>query len=518
MEEWRNEGYHDFNAPTGEFNLSETARHSNLDFLSPILYRARVMVSHKETLVRESLSKPHLVSLRRRLLLVALAFTTFGLIKAYLPLDQLPAQSDPQSVRTGLAILALAAILWLSEALPLAITALLIPVVASLTGTMPVSQSFSGFAHPLIFLFLGGFGLAAALSRQKLDQWLAMRILVLGRGKLHTTATALFIVSAMLSMWISNTATVALLLPVALGILASISQRCGEDASARVAPYLLLGIAYSASIGGIGTLIGTPPNAIAAAQLKISFTEWLHIGIPCVLVLLPTLFVFLRILSRPGNLPRFEVQRTPFNFTPKRILTLGIFGLAVAGWLFSSQLSSMLGIAKSFDTLVALTAVLILATFRLVRWQDIDRATDWGVLLLFGGGITLSRVLSSTGASLFLADKIQETTSGWPIIFIIAVVVLFMIFLTELSSNTASTALLVPIFAAVAVDMNIPPTQLILPLTIAASCAFMLPIATPPNAIIFASGKIQQREMIRIGIVLNLVFALILTGLSGILF
>lgn len=476
------------------------------------------MKHHKETVVLEKRHNQHGATTARKLVLVTIAFALFGGIINYLPLPVIPENTDAQSLRTGLAILTLAAVLWLSEALPLAITALLIPVVAALTGTMNVTASFSGFAHPLIFLFLGGFGLAAALSRQELDRWLAMRILILGRGNFQTTAIALFLVSAVLSMWISNTATVALLLPVALGILANLNRSCGNMIAEKAAPYLLLGIAYSASIGGIGTLIGTPPNAIAAAQLKISFTEWLAIGIPCVLVLLPTLFILLRILARPGKVPAFEVTTDTFTFTPKRIITLSVFFLAICGWLFSGQLSEWLGINKSFDTLVALSAVLILAALRLVRWKDIDQATDWGVLLLFGGGITLSKVLGSTGASRFLASQIQNMTDGWPVILIVGVVVIFVIFLTELSSNTASTALLVPIFAAVAVDMGIPVTQLILPLTVAASCAFMLPIATPPNAIVFASGRIHQRDMVRIGIVLNLTFAAILTLLSRVLF
>ena len=469
------------------------------------------MAHRKETVLREKQSARLLSPTVRKIGLIGIVFALFFLIRNFLPIDPRDGLSDALSVRTGLAILALAAVLWLTEALPLALTAILIPVASALTGVMDVGGSFSGFSHPLIFLFLGGFSLAAALSRQGLDRWLAMRILVLGRGNFHLTAIALFLVSAMLSMWISNTATVALLLPVALGILGNISSRCGETTSAKVAPYLLLGIAYSASIGGIGTLIGTPPNAIAAAHLKISFTEWLKIGIPCVLVLLPVLFVLLRVLARPGTVPRFEVNVQTFSFTPQRIATLGIFLLAICGWLFSGPLSMFFGISKFFDTLVAITAVLVLAGLKLVRWKDIDRATDWGVLLLFGGGITLSRVLGKTGASQYLATQIQEFTMGWPVILILGVVVLFVIFLTEISSNTASTALLVPIFAAVAMDMGIPVTQLVLPLTIAASCAFMLPIATPPNAIVFSSGKIQQREMIRIGLVLNGVFAVVLT-------
>ena len=193
------------------------------------------------------------------------------------------------------------------------------------------------------------------------------------------------------------------------------------------------------------------------------------------------------------------------------MLTLVIFLLTICAWLFSSRLASFFGISKSFDTIIAVSAVLILSACRLVSWKDIDRATDWGILLLFGGGLTLSKILGVTGASLYLAREIQAIATDWPIILLVGVIVLFMIFLTELSSNTASTALLVPIFATVALDMNIPVKQLLLPLTLAASCAFMLPIATPPNALVFSSGKIKQRDMIRIGLVLNLVFAVILT-------
>ncbi|MGB1130306.1 MAG: SLC13 family permease [Haloferula sp.] len=472
----------------------------------------------KETIVRESHAPLQLPHAWGKIGIVAAAFVLFFTIRRWLPVDPIPDGHTAEEVRTGLAILTLAAVLWLSEALPLALTAVLIPVVASLTRSLDVTASFAGFAHPLIYLFLGGFGLAAALSRQGLDRWLAGWILRLGRGRFHATAIALFLVSAILSMWISNTATVALLLPVALGIITNLSTRCDKESMAHIAPYLLLGIAYSASIGGIGTLIGTPPNAIAAANLKIGFTEWLRIGIPCVAILLPILFVVLRLLARPGKVPRFEVESEKFEFDRPRMATLAIFLLAILGWLFSSQLSEYFGIAKSFDTLIAITALLVLATCRLVDWKDIDRTTDWGVLLLFGGGIGLSKVLGVTGASLFLAQKIQHLASAWPLFLLVGAVVIFMIFLTELSSNTASTALLVPIFAAVAVDLGVPVTRIVLPLTLAASCAFMLPIATPPNAIVFGSGMVAQRTMLRIGLVLNLVFAVVLTLLSAVFF
>ncbi len=449
---------------------------------------------------------------------ILIAFALFFGIRQYLPLGELPEGYDAQSVRTGLAILTLAAVLWLTESLPLAITAILIPVIAALTNTLDVTKSFSGFAHPLIFLFLGGFGLAAALSHQKLDQWLALKILSIGHGSFHRTAISIFLVSAILSMWISNTATVALLLPVALGIINQIEIHCGEALRRKCALFLLLGIAYSASIGGIGTLIGTPPNAIAAAQLNISFTGWLKIGLPAVALLLPALYWLLRVFANPGDVPHFSIETRVFHFQPAQYLTLTIFLVTIGGWLFSAQLSQFFGIDKAFDTLVAICSLLLLASCRLVDWKDIDHTTDWGVLLLFGGGITLSKILGVTGASWFLADRVQGLIHTWPPILIIGIIVTFVIFLTELSSNTASAALLVPIFAAVAIDQGIPTTELILPLTLAASCAFMLPIATPPNAIVFSSGEIQQQDMIRIGFVLNISFAVLLTLLSRLLF
>ncbi|MDG1358776.1 MAG: DASS family sodium-coupled anion symporter [Akkermansiaceae bacterium] len=473
---------------------------------------------HKESILREKFSGRQLSPAVRKTVLIGIAFSLFFVMRHAISFEVADEKYDPQSVGTGLAILTLAAVLWLTEALPLALTAILIPILATLTGTLDVSGSFARFAHPLIFLFLGSFGLAAALAKQGLDRWLAMRILVIGRGNFHTTALALFTVAAALSMWISNTATVALLLPVTLGILANITARCDQPTAAKAAPYLLLGIAYSASVGGMATLIGTAPNAIAAAHLNLSFTDWLAIGLPASLILLPILFVLLRLLARPGKIPAIEVKPEPFTFDRQHLLTLGIFLLTICGWLFSAPLAELFGISKSFDTIVAISGVLLLATCGLVTWKDIDRATDWGVLLLFGGGLTLSKILGTTGASWYLAQKIQLFTTGWPIIFLVGAVVLFVIFLTELSSNTASTALLLPIFAAVAIDMGIPTNQLVLPLTLAASCAFMLPIATPPNAIVFASGKIRQRDMMRIGLVLNLVFAVILTIIGRLFF
>ncbi len=449
------------------------------------------MGESKETTVREEQTALPGWTPRLKLIFVALALAAFVLIYWFLPVEGTEKHTTGQT-RTGLAILALAAILWLTEAIPLAVTALLIPVVAVLSGvfkgdpTTVVPQAFSGFAHHLIFLFVGGFGIAAALTRQGLNRWLANSILSLAGGRFHFTCIGLFLAAAFTSMWISNTATTALLFPVALGLLSDLEEKSGPERARQLAPFILLGLAYSASIGGLGTIIGTFPNAIAAEKLGIDFLSWLKFGIPCVAILLPSLIVILFLVLRPGRVPNLDPREEPFVFTPQRVATLGIF---------------------------------LLATLGLVRWKDIDRTTDWGVVILFGGGLTLSKVLSLTGASAFLANHLNYLTVGWPFFLIVGAVVLFVIFLTELTSNTATTLLFVPVFYNVALGMdNVEPAMLVLPLTIAASCAFMLPIATPPNAIVFGSGRIAQRTMMRTGLVLNVSFALILTALSTVLF
>ena len=481
------------------------------------------MAEDKETTVHgEPSALPGWAS-RRKLVFVALALAAFVLIYWFLPVEGTGTHTTIQ-IRTGLAILALAAILWVTEAIPLAVTALLVPVVSVLAGVFPgeaktiVPQAFAGFAHHLIFLFVGGFGIAAALTRQGLNRWLANSILILAGGRFHFTCIGLFCTAAFTSMWISNTATTALLFPVALGLLSDLEEKSGPERARQLAPFILLGLAYSASIGGIGTIIGTFPNAIAAEKLGIDFLSWLKFGIPCVAILLPSLIVILFLVLRPGTVPSLSPRKEPFVFTTPRILTLTIFLLTIVGWLCSKPLSEVFNVAKGFDSIIAVSSLVLMASFGLVRWKDVDRTTDWGVIILFGGGLTLGTVLKLTGASSFLASHLNHLTAGWPFLLIVGAVVVFVIFLTELTSNTATTTLFVPIFYQVAIEIGVSPPQLILPLTIAASCAFMLPIATPPNAIVYGSGQVAQRTMMRTGLVLNVSFALILTALSTVLF
>jgi solute carrier family 13 (sodium-dependent dicarboxylate transporter), member 2/3/5 len=430
----------------------------------------------------------------------------------------LPADSglDSRQVGIGMGIFVCIAFLWLTEALPLAATALLVPVLAVISGVMDVKSALAGFAHPLIFLFFGGFALASAMAYQGLDRWIAGRIVAAGKRSFVRVSFLLFGVTALLSMWMSNTATTAMMMPLVLGILAQMHPDGGKS-SARNAIFVLLGTAYAASIGGIGTLVGSPPNAIAAQKLGIGFGEWMRFGVPAVLVLLPLMILVLWWTCRPESGEPVEVHREPFVFNWHRIVTLAIFAATAICWIFGAKLGAWLGIGDSMDTVVALAAVLALLYFRVVRWRDIDHGTDWGVLLLFGGGITLSSILGNTGASRFLALEFSALVETWPPILVIGAVIAFVIFLTELSSNTATAALMVPIFFAVGVELDIEPARLVIPLALAASCAFMLPVATPPNAIVFSTGRVPQREMMRVGLILNLVFVLALTLLARLL-
>jgi len=413
-------------------------------------------------------------------------------------------------INSGLAILVTIGLLWLTEAIPLTITALLVPVLAVLLGVFPLKEALSEFANPILYLFLGGFTLAAALAHQGLDTLLAQRVLLLARGRLDLGALLLFLISAGLSMWISNTATTAMMMPLAMGL----AHRLDPEQDRPTLVFLLLGVAYSASIGGIGTLVGSPPNAIAAAQLGMSFTDWLLFGLPVVVLLWPVAILLLWWGLKPRLKVRFELEQTPLVWTSGRRLTLLIFALTVLGWIFSAPLAGWLGGIAQFDSLIALLAVVAVAVSGVARWQDINQATDWGILLLFGGGLTLSAVLSQTGTSAFLADQIALALQGAHPFAILLLLAAFVVFLTELTSNTATAALLIPLFISVAVPLQVSPVVMAVLIAVGASCAFMLPVATPPNAIVFASGLIRQREMMRVGLRLNLVFSILLACLA----
>ncbi|MCC6201284.1 MAG: DASS family sodium-coupled anion symporter, partial [Moraxellaceae bacterium] len=353
---------------------------------------------------------------------------------------------DAPAAQAGMAIFALAGVLWLTEAIPITFTALLIPLLAVVLGLADMKSALINFAHPTIFLFLGGFALAAAMTKQGIDRWLASQVMALAHGHALRAAFLLIIATSLLSMWISNTATAVMMLPVAIGLLAPMQERFP-----RYGILVLLGLAWGANIGGIATLVGSPPNAITAAALGWGFSDWMRVGVPAYLVLMPVGMGLLWLLLRPeANLPAVSTAVMPFPSGREAKLTIAIFLLTVMLWVFGASASKMIGIKGDFDTWVALLAIALLGFSRVISWGDIERQSNWGVLLLFGGGITLSVLIQSSGAGNWIANIVLAwVPSNYPWLLYL-VIALFVIFLSELVSNTACAALLVPLVMTMA--------------------------------------------------------------------
>ncbi|MES2918072.1 MAG: DASS family sodium-coupled anion symporter [Pseudomonadota bacterium] len=417
---------------------------------------------------------------------------------------------EPLALRQGLALLTLIGMLWMTQALDITATALLVPLLASLAGLLEPKAALAAFANPIIFLFLGGFALATALQRHGLDRELANWVLRRASGHRRRAAWLLFALTAALSMWISNTATAALMLPLALGLLGR-DAALDDDVATRTNTFLLLGVAYAASLGGLGTLVGSPPNAIAAAQAGIGFAEWLGYGLPLVLVLMPLMVLVLTVVLRPQRAGRVAVPAGEFQWTRERRLTVLIFVLTGAGWIAGAPLAQALGLKSDSDSLVAVAAIVALVATRTLSWEETERGTQWGILLLFGGGLALGQVMEKSGASTFLTREVLALVEGAPLVLLLPVVLAFIVFLSELASNTAVAALLVPVLAGMAGGLGLDPVTLAVMIATAASCGFMLPVATPPNALVFGTGLVPARLMMRAGLALNLACIVTLT-------
>jgi sodium-dependent dicarboxylate transporter 2/3/5 len=320
--------------------------------------------------------------------------------------------------------------------------------------------------------------------------------------------------TALLSMWMSNTATAAMVLPLALGLLAD-DGGAGEPPGERERVFVLLALAYSASIGGMATLVGSPPNAIAAAQAGIGFAQWLAYGLPMALLAWPLMLALLAWRLKPRLRGRVPVPRADWAWTPGRRATVVVFALAVAGWLGGAPLAAALGLGGDVDALVALAALVALVATGALDWRTLERSAPWGVLLLFGGGLSLSALMQSSGASAFLAGGVVDAAAGLPAWVLLAVVIAFVVFLTEVVSNTASAALLLPVLLPLAATLGLPAAGTAAAVALAASCAFMLPVATPPNALVYATGQVPAGQMLRMGLWLNVLAIVLLTGLAG---
>ena len=435
----------------------------------------------------------------KSLIILALDFVFMLVLIKILPFSS---QENP-----GLALLIFIGILWLTEAFNITVTSLMVPVVAIGLGLINTQKALAPFSTPIIYMFFGGFVVAAVLQIQNLDKIIANYIIRLAKGNLKLSITYLFTATTFLSMWINNTAVAAMMLPLTMGMLKGINA----EKNHRLYAFVLLGMAFSASIGGIGTLVGSAPNAILASQIQVTFTEWLGYGFPVMVLLVPSMIFSLWVILRPDFSVDFNPSLEKVSFNRKNIITLMIFiGMAIM-LLFSSLLNPWISAflelprkIENFDTVIALCVVIFICVSGVASWKEIQKRVEWGVLVLFGGGLTLSIVMKDSGASKIMADSIVQFVQTKPLWVLCFVITAFIIFLTEFTSNTASAALIMPIVISVAQSMSLPPIALAAIIACGASCAFMLPIATPPNAIVFATGNVKQLDMAKVGLILNL--------------
>lgn len=429
------------------------------------------------------------------------------------------------------------AIWWATEAIPLPVTALLPIIAFPLAGVASIEDSAAPYANPIIFLFLGGFIVALAVERSELHRRIALLIFrAIGKSGKGLVA-GFMLAAALLSMWISNTSTTLMLFPIAVSLallVGETSPGLTDKGKHDFQVALLLGLAYGASIGGVATLVGTPTNAFMAGflqseyQIEIPFAQWMMIGIPVSVILLPLGWVLLTRFLYPVSFTssmemREELARRyealgSMSSAEKR--TAMLFALLVLGWILRKPIAAATGIDGLSDAGVAMAAALIAFVIpsgtdrhALVTWEDTKRL-PWGVLILFGGGLSLAAALSSTGTTLWLGQQLAPLGAINHILLVLALTSL-VIFLTELTSNVATTATLLPVVAALAFELGLDPLILVVPVTIAASCAFMLPVATPPNAIVFSSGEVQIKEMMRAGLWLNIV-AIVLVSIVAV--
>ena len=455
----------------------------------------------------------------------------------------LPAPGDmPLAAWRVAAVALLMATWWITEVIPIPATALLPLVLFPLLGINALREAAAPYADPIIFLFLGGFVIGTAMQRWSLHRRIGLSVVALVGVTSRRLSAGLLLATAFLSMWISNSATAIIMLPVAMSVLALLDRHHGAlDARSRhnIGIALMLAVAYGASIGGLATLIGTPANALLAAYLAreqgivIGFAQWMMLGLPLTVLLLGAAWLLLNWLfpvkhEIGGTAERFvreELERLG-PMSPAEIRVAVVFALTALAWVLRPLYGA--AIPALDDTLIALLGALALFVLpsgmpdrgRLLVWHD-TKGLPWDVLILFGSGLSLAAAISASGLAQWLGLSMQ-LLAGLPAIWLVAAATVMMVFLTELTSNTASAATFIPITGAIAAGIGLDPLLSTLPLALAASCAFMMPVATPPNAIVFASGQVTIAQMARAGIWLNLVAAVLIVAicypLAGVLF
>jgi sodium-dependent dicarboxylate transporter 2/3/5 len=420
------------------------------------------------------------------------------------------------------------AVWWMTEALPLAVTAILPLVLFPFLSVRSIDATAPSYAHPLIFLFLGGFLLARAMHVWGLDRRLALNVLRIAGSSSRNIIAGVMAVTAFLSMWVSNTATTMVMLPIGLSIVTTLSE--GEDQQAQsVAPALLLGIAYAATIGGMGTLVGTPPNALFAAFMadsygvEVDFFRWMLIGVPVVLVLLPIAWLVLtrlafRIEARESPHAASAIREQLAELEPisrAECLVAGLMLTVAMCWIGRPLIVAAAPWLRLTDAGIAMTGAVLLFLLPvdlgrgrfLLTWQE-AAAIRWDVLILFGGGLALAAAIGESDLADWMGAQLGALRALPFVVLLLAVGVL-MVFVGELASNTAMAAVFLPVAGATALALGEPVHVLTLPVALFATLGFMLPVATPPNAVIFGSGAVEIRHMLRAGAVLDIVGILI---------
>jgi sodium-dependent dicarboxylate transporter 2/3/5 len=423
------------------------------------------------------------------------------------------------------------AIWWITEAIPIAVTALLPIILFPLTGGLDLTQTTASFGHKYVFLYVGGFIIANAIQKWNLHKRIALNIIRIIGTNVVKIILGFMIATAFMSMWISNTATAVMMLPIAMAIVAQLKDNPNtiEDENEIFGKALMLGIAYSASIGGVSTLIGTPPNLVLAGVVEetfgyeITFSEWFKFGFPISIILLFICWKYITGIAFKFKQKDFPGGRQEINNQLKLIgkisyeekLIAIVFSLTAFAWVTRDYLLKIL-IPVIDDTIIAMVSAIIIFLLptkdgkrRLLNWDEAVKL-PWGILLLFGGGMALAAGFKESGLALWIGNQ-MTLLDGVSLFLLVFILITSVNFLTEITSNLATTAMLLPILYPMAINIDVHPFILMVSTTVAASCAFMLPVATPPNAVVFGSGYLRIPDMVKIGIWMNIISIILLT-------
>jgi sodium-dependent dicarboxylate transporter 2/3/5 len=437
----------------------------------------------------------------------------------------------PESAYSLLSITLWMALWWVTEAVPIAVTALLPIILFPMTGAIDLETTTASYGHKYIFLYMGGFMLAIAIEKWNLHKRIALNIIKIIGTNVSKIILGFMVATAFLSMWISNTATAVMMLPIGMSIVAQLQDNpdTEENENLIFGKALMLGIAYSASIGGIATLIGTPPNLVFAGYveevygIEITFLQWIKFGLPIAIPLLIIAWIYLTQFAFKFKQKEFpggkqEIERLIRKIGPMKKeekMVLAVFFLTAFCWITRSFLLQRF-LPFIDDTIIAMTAGVLLFIIpasdfknRLITWEDAVKL-PWGIILLFGGGMALAAGFQITGLASWLGSQ-MSMLQGLSMILLVLVIISIVNFFTEFTSNLATTAMLLPILAPIAISLNINPYILMVACTVAASCAFMMPVATPPNAVVFGSGYLRIPDMIKSGFWMNIISILFLT-------